>query len=94
MLSQTHYLIRTKADGSYLVARPDPDTAAGYLLLFREYAEALSYLNAHAAERAAEFGVEPASGPQLRGILERWGFAGLGLVDDPLLPRVQFLRRS
>ncbi|NJL01232.1 MAG: hypothetical protein HC838_04925 [Spirulinaceae cyanobacterium RM2_2_10] len=93
MISQTHYLIRSKTDGSYLVARPDPDTVDGYLLVFREYADALSYLNTHAGDRAPEFGVESVSGVQLRGVLTRWGFAGLGLVEDPLIPQVQFMRQ-
>ncbi len=94
MFSATHYLLRTKTDGSYLAAQPHPDRAARYLLLFREYAEALSYLNAHGPERAGEFGVESVSGSQLRGVLERWGFAGVGLVEDPWLPRVEFLART
>jgi len=49
MLSEVHYLIRSKADGRYITARPHEDES-GYLLLFRENFEALSYLNTHAGD--------------------------------------------
>ena len=94
MLSEIHYLIRSQTDGKYLVARPQLEKnkeQAGYLLLFRERFEALSYLNTHAQEVANRFAVESVSGTQLQSLLKRWGFNGLGLVEDPLLPKIEFL---
>jgi len=35
--------------------------------------------------------VETLSGTQLKGLMQRWGFAGIGLVSEPLEPQVQFL---
>lgn len=100
MFSQVYYLIRSKQDGSYLVARPTrhpseapPATETGYLLMFREHFEALSYLNTHAVGVTDRFSVESVPGQQLESLLNRWGFQGLGLVTDPLLPRVDFLSR-
>lgn len=99
MLSQTYYLLRSRQDGQYLVARPrsadgEVTNTPGYLLLFREHADALGYLNAHAAEVADRFGVESLAGLQLAGLLKRWGFRGVGVVEDPLLPRVEFLQAA
>jgi hypothetical protein len=71
MLATTHYLLRSKQDGQYLVARlrkGESETPASYLLLFKE-----------------------SSGTQLKGLMQRWGFAGIGLVSEPLEPQVQFL---
>ncbi|MCU0565881.1 MAG: hypothetical protein MUF49_04720 [Oculatellaceae cyanobacterium Prado106] len=102
MLSQVFYLLRSKADGQYLVARnrapqnpdepqkPDP----GYLLLFQEHADALSYVNTHGAEVSDRFGVESLASTQLKNLLKRWGFVGIALVQDPLIPRVEFLRQD
>jgi len=102
MLSQVLYLIRSKADGSYLVARPQPksETATapamnpGYLLVFQEHFDALTYLNTHGSDVADRFAVESISGTQVETILKRWGFVGVGVVQDPLLPRVEFLARQ
>lgn len=96
MLTQTHYLIRSRQDGRYLVARlqEGDEDSMGYLLMFREHFDALSYLNTHGRDVADRFGVESVSGTQLKGLLQRWGFQGLGLVDDPLVPRIQFLSAS
>jgi hypothetical protein len=94
MFSETFYLIRAKSDGRYLVARPEAardSESAGYLILFREHHESLSYLNTHAEERSAQFSVEPIPGSQLKPLIRRWGFAGIGLVQDPLLPKLEFL---
>lgn len=94
MFTQIHYLIRSKTDGSYLVARPqggNPETEPGYLLMFRERFDALSYLNTHGSGVADRFAVESASGNQLKGIFQRWGFTGIGLVRDPLVPQIEFL---
>lgn len=94
MLSQTHYLIRSKIDGKYLVARPqmgEGKVETGYLLIFREHFEALSYLNTHGGGVASNFAVESMSANNLKGLLQRWGFNGVGVVEDPLLPKIQFL---
>jgi hypothetical protein len=94
MFSQIYYLIRSKIDGQYLVARPTivgSDEQKAYLLIFQEHFEALSYLNHHGAEIANQFGVESLAGNQLKNLLQRWGFHGIGLVKDPLLPRIEFL---
>lgn len=98
MLSQVYYLIRSKADGRYLVARPNQDIPSGenlsYLLLFREHFEALSYLNTHGIGVAERFAVETIPGQQLGGLLTRWGFTGVGIVQDPLLPKIEFFSPS
>lgn len=87
-----HYLIRSRADGRYLVAHlKAEDSKADYLLLFQQDFEALSYLNTHAKDVAARFAVESLPEPQLKGLLQRWGFKGVGLVQEPLEPRIQFL---
>ena len=99
MLSQIHYLIRSKIDGSYLAAYPDladqvartPDQ--GYLLLFKEHFDALSYLNTHGSGVSDRFGVESLAGTQLEGIFTRWNFKGVAVVQDPLVPSIQFLTR-
>jgi hypothetical protein len=94
MFSETYYLIRSKMDGRYLVAHPHPDSTSdetGYLLLFRENYDALSYLNTHGADVADRFGVESISGSQIKNMLQRWGFKGIGIVQDPLIPRIEFL---
>jgi hypothetical protein len=99
MVSQVYYLARSKADGQYLAARPhaNPDAAPtqqpSYLLMFREHYEALSYLNTHAKELADRFAIESISGTQLETLLKRWDFSGVGIVQDPLLPKVEFLAR-
>ncbi len=103
MFSQIFYLVRSKVDGSYLAAHPRPQNSSeeddrppskGYLLLFREHADALSYLNTHGASVADRFGVESIPGSQLNGLMQRWGFQGLGMVQDPLIPRVEFLSQG
>lgn len=97
MFSQSYYLILSKADGSYLVAKPhisDDSAPKSYLLMFREHFDALSYLNAHAAELANRFAVESVSGTQLKNLLKRWGFTGVGIVQDPLVPQVEFLEHE
>lgn len=97
MLSEIYYLVRSRIDGQYLVARPrgnpspDAPPEPGFLLMFKEHADALSYLNKHAAGVADRFAVESIPGTQLGNLLKRWGFEGIGLVQDPLVPRVEFL---
>ncbi|MGG6296207.1 hypothetical protein ACQ4M4_17600 [Leptolyngbya sp. AN02str] len=101
MLSQIYYLLRTRQDGQYLVARPrvgdrppSPQEAPppGFVLLFHDHAEALSYLNTHGADVADRFAVESVTSNQVGQLLKRWGFDGVGIVQDPLIPRVQFLQ--
>ncbi len=100
MLSDIFYLIRSRADGQYLVARPrvaaDPDAPpnSGFLLMFQEHADALSYLNTHGAGVADQFAVESIPGSQLKPLMGRWGFMGVGMVRDPLLPTIDFLQQS
>ncbi|MEA5580912.1 hypothetical protein VB620_06110 [Nodularia harveyana UHCC-0300] len=93
MFSETYYIVRSQADGRYLLAHPNSDTS-GYLLLFRENFDALSYLNTHAGELANRFAVESIPGTQLGNLLSRWGFSGVGVVTDPLLPKVEFMQHS
>jgi hypothetical protein len=117
MLSQVFYLIRSKADGQYLVARTKAEPKqradrlggtgtidaqavdaqavdAQYLLVFKEHYDALSYINTHGADVADRFAVESIAGTQLGNLLKRWGFAGMGMVQDPLLPRIEFLQHE
>ncbi|MBW4576220.1 MAG: hypothetical protein KME08_13165 [Aphanothece sp. CMT-3BRIN-NPC111] len=97
MLSQVYYLIRSRADGKYLVAQPGVSagqTGAAYLLMFREHFDALSYLNTHGSNVADRFAVESITGNQLKALLQRWGFVGVGIVQDPLVPTVEFLSQG
>ncbi|HAC64661.1 MAG TPA: hypothetical protein DCF68_14290 [Cyanothece sp. UBA12306] len=94
MLSQVHYLVRSKTDGQYLVARipqENNEKIDQYLLLFKEDFEALSYLNTHGSGISDRFSVESIPSTQLKAILQRWGLTGIGLVQDPLIPRIEFL---
>jgi hypothetical protein len=91
MFSEIYYVVRSQTDGKYLIARPEGNTT-GYLLLFRENFDALTYLNTHAREVANRFAVESVTGTQLGQVLQRWGFHGVGVVTDPLLPKVEFLQ--
>jgi hypothetical protein len=86
-----YYIIRSRSDGKYLTARVDDDTS-GYLLLFKEDFEAMSYVNTHAADLANRLTVEPLASNQIGSLLKRWGFAGVGIVNDPLLPEIEFLQ--
>ena len=95
MFSQVYYLIRSKVDGSYLAAHPQPNnpdapTRAGYLLMFKENFDALSYVNKYAPDVRDRFAVESLTGSQLKSLLDRWGFNGVGIVQDPLLPKIEF----
>lgn len=100
MFSEIFYLLRSRADGQYLVARPhqadrsDQKPDPGFLLMFKEHADALSYLNTHGSGVANRFAVESIPGSQLKALISRWGFTGLGMVQDPLLPTVDFLRKD
>lgn len=90
-----NYLIRSKQDGKYLVARlsESPDQAeASYLLVFKEDYEALSYINTHGKPYSDRLSVESVSPTQLKGLLQRWGYQGLGIVEDPLIPTIHFVQ--
>jgi hypothetical protein len=95
MYSQVYYLLRSKQDGRHLAARSGEDsTAKTFLLLFGTDHEALTYLSSHAPETRDRFSVESVSGYQLKDLLSRWAFAGIGFVRDPMVPVVDFLERD
>jgi hypothetical protein len=102
MVSQLYYLLRSRTDGSYLAAHPtpgdvlDPDQPppAGYLLVFTADYEALSYLNTHAPDYSDKFAVEPITPSNLKPLLSRWNFQGLGMVQDARIPEVEFFNRA
>jgi hypothetical protein len=102
MVSQLYYLLRSRIDGQYLAARPrtdtppDPDqpSPAGFLLVFSADYDALSYLNAHAPELSDKFAVETVMAANLKSLMGRWNFQGLGMVKDPRLPEVEFFNRG
>jgi hypothetical protein len=91
MYSEIFYLVRSKLDGKYLVAHPKTKDGMGYLILFKEHFDALSYLNKYAEEVRDRFSVESLPGSQLKNLVKRWEFEGVGIVEDPLLPRIEFL---
>jgi hypothetical protein len=91
------YLIRSKIDGKYLVANVSQENEAkstSYLLVFKEDFEALSYINTHGKEFSDRLAVESVSDTQLKGLLQRWGYQGIGLVEDPLVPQISFLSQA
>lgn len=94
MFSQIYYVVRSRSDGRYLTAHPETaskgSNSPSFLLLFNEDFEALSYLNTHGADVADRFAVESVAGSQLKNLLKRWGFAGVGVIRDPLLPSIEF----
>ena len=91
MSSEIYYINRSKIDGRYLVAHPNPDQNTSYILLFKEYADALTYLNKYATEMASQFAVESLPNTQLRNLIQRWQFTGIAIVEDPLLPTINFV---
>ncbi|MDY7005290.1 MAG: hypothetical protein SWX82_15495 [Cyanobacteriota bacterium] len=91
MLFQIYYLLRSKVDGSYISANPNPDEAVKFLLLFQEDFDARSYLNTHVPEVADRLTIESIPATQLKTILKRWGFQGVGVIQDPLLPNIEFM---
>ncbi|MEL6137572.1 MAG: hypothetical protein AAFR42_09220 [Cyanobacteria bacterium J06628_6] len=95
MSTQSYYLLRSKRDGQYLAARPrQGNDAKGFLMLFSADYDALSYVNHHAAAIADQFSVESVMGSQLKQVMARWGYDGIGLVKDPLTPSVEFLTQQ
>ncbi len=96
-MSQIYYLLRSRADGRYLAARPrsaDAAQNAGFLLVFKADYDALSYLNAHAPDLCGQFMVETVTPSSLKPLLTRWNFQGLGMVEDPRLPNIEFFNRT
>lgn len=91
MNATLYYMLRSRADGNYLVAHPDPDAPHRYLLVFIEDYDARSYLNTHAQDLVDKFMVESIGKIQIQSILDRWQYQGIGLVQDPLLPRIAFM---
>ena len=100
MFSQSYYLIRSRMDGSYLAAYPklNDDQARspenGYVLLFQEHYDALSYLNKYADGMSNRLTAESIPGTQLKSILDRWGYKGFGIVKDPLIPSIDFVSKA
>ena len=96
MLLQINYLVRSKRDGKYLVAKvPEADSvAAGYLLVFQQDYDAMSYINAHGREFSDRLMIESVSPVQLKSLMQRWGYSGLAIVTDPLLPDIQFVSQA
>lgn len=95
MFTQSYYLLRSTHDGQYLAAKPrNTQDAKGFLMLFNADHEALSYVNQHAAEVANRFAVEAITKPQLKQMMDRWGYEGVGIVNDPLVPEIEFLRKQ
>ena len=92
MLSEVYYILRSKADGRYVTAHPEPDSPSAYLLLFSENFDALSYKNKHATDVKDRFAVESVTGYQIKPILQRWGFTGIAMVKEPLLPQIEFIQ--
>lgn len=88
---ELYYVLRSRLNGQFLVAHPDASAQQSYILVFRADYEALSYLNTHAAKTQEHLATECLSASQLKANLNRWGFQGIGLVDDPILPAIQFL---
>ncbi|MFM6189543.1 MAG: hypothetical protein ACKPFB_05400, partial [Planktothrix sp.] len=54
--------------------------------------DALGYLNKHAGDLKDQFAVESITGSQIKPIIQRWGFAGIGMIKDPLLPHIEFIQ--
>ncbi|WAL62205.1 hypothetical protein [Thermocoleostomius sinensis] len=99
MFSEIFYVIRSRRDGQYIMARPmqatdsdgQPAPIPTYLLLFKEHFDALTYLNTHSPELADQFTVESMASNQLGSVLQRWDFTGIGVVQDPLLPQIDIM---
>ncbi len=91
---ELNYLIRSQKDGKYLVARveaEDPDKTVSYLLVFKEDHEALTYINTHGKAMSDRLTVESIANTVLKSILQRWGYQGIGYVEDPLIPEIKFM---
>lgn len=90
---QQWYVVRSRTDGQYLVARlkgEEGQPPKPHLIVFGEHADALTYLNRHAPDLASQFAVESLTQPQLPGLLQRWSYDGVAIVEDAWLPRLKF----
>ncbi len=93
MNSQTFYLLRFKQNGQHLAARPDGESSSRtFLLVFTADHEALSYLSTHAPAARDRFAVDAIATSQIKPLLTRWGFTGVGIVSDPFIPVVEFMQ--
>ncbi|BAQ62239.1 hypothetical protein GM3708_2645 [Geminocystis sp. NIES-3708] len=92
MFNETFYLLRSRQDGKYLVANigNSDEEKKSYLFVFKENFDALGYINHHSPEYKDLFSVESVSFPQLKLLLSRWGFSGIGIVEDILIPSIKF----
>jgi hypothetical protein len=92
MFNEICYVLRSKQDGKYLVANIDSQECEKktYLFVFKEDFDALGYINHHGPEYKDQFTVESVSSPQLKLLLSRWGFSGIGIVQDILIPNIEF----
>lgn len=88
-----NYVIRSQIDGKYLVARNAISNVEieSYLLVFAQYEEALSYINTHGQEFATKLAVESVTPSSLKSLMQRWNYEGIGVVEDPLIPRINFM---
>lgn len=93
MFTNIFYVLRSKKDGKYLITNQLNKTGnnQSFLFVFNSDSDAMLYLNHHAPEYAHNFVIESASNQQLKAILTRWGFTGIGIVKDTLIPEVEFL---
>ncbi|WP_373480316.1 hypothetical protein [Geminocystis sp.] len=92
MYNNFFYLLRATHDGKYLAANIE-DLDLGnqtFLLVFKEDYDALGYVNHHTPEYSHKFTVESVSSPQLKSLLPRWGFSGIAIVEDILIPKIKF----
>lgn len=89
------YLLRSKQDGRYLAARDGAGEAVkAYVLLFKADHEALTYLSTHSPQARDRFTVESINNRQLADLIQRWGFSGMALVEDPIDPSLRFIRMA
>ncbi len=94
MFAETYTVLRSQVNGRYLVAHPQTETRSAFLLVFQDLEQALSYVNAHAPSTAGSWSLEPITTPQVQQMINRWQFAGFGLVEDPLVPNIRFMQLS
>ncbi|MBL1209710.1 hypothetical protein [Geminocystis sp. GBBB08] len=94
MFSEVFYLLRSKQDGKYLVANIENKIheKESFLFVFQENFDALGYINHHSPEYKDLFIVESLSFSQLKLLLSRWGFSGIGIVEDILIPKIKFCK--
>lgn len=90
---EIYYLLLSTTDGRHLAAFLE-GSESSYLLIFQEHADALTYLNTHAQDLASHFAVESVTKSQLGDLIKRWSFSGVGIVSDPLIPKIEFLQRD